>query len=130
MMDGSTDRQRKEARVYDRPDDDTRTGEDAGTSAPAPVFQALTLDIDRYQGLLDDLALLPEQREDLIRALWEIICGFVDLGFRVSPLQQSCGDVDTSIGRAAVAMVSCGDPNTQIKGRTNGAAAPGERTDT
>lgn len=68
---------------------------------PAP---RLEIDVERYQNLLDDPDLDPAQREQILRALWDIIIAFVDLGFGVHPMQQACGqlgETDIEAGNAA-----------------------------
>ncbi|WP_022693135.1 hypothetical protein [Ponticaulis koreensis] len=42
------------------------------------------------QRLLDD-GCSEEQVEEVLAALWEIACAFVDFGFSVHPVQQACG---------------------------------------
>jgi hypothetical protein len=49
---------------------------------------ALTLDVARYEAMLADPALSEAERKAFLEALWEIIVGFVDLGFQIHPLQQ------------------------------------------
>lgn len=55
---------------------------------------ALQVDVTRYQAYLDAPELSPEEREEIIKALWTIISGFVALGFDVHPVQQACGEVE------------------------------------
>jgi hypothetical protein len=57
---------------------------DAATSR-RPV---LTLDVARYEAMLADPALSQAERTAFLETLWEIIVGFVDLGFHIHPLQQ------------------------------------------
>jgi hypothetical protein len=56
--------------------------------AAANQRPALTLDVARYEAMLADPALSEDERKALLEALWEIIVGFVDLGFEIHPLQQ------------------------------------------
>jgi len=49
---------------------------------------ALTLDVARYEAMLADPALSEAERTAFLEVLWEIIVGFVDLGFDIHPLQQ------------------------------------------
>lgn len=54
----------------------------------------LELDVALYQEMLDDPALTDAQKEQIIRALWDIIVAFVDLGYGVHPAQlaqNACG---------------------------------------
>jgi hypothetical protein len=61
----------------------------------------ITVDIERYQALLDDPALTPEQREEFLRALWSIVVTFVELGFGVHPLQEVCGQNSSNTSPSA-----------------------------
>jgi hypothetical protein len=56
--------------------------------AAASRRPALTLDVARYEAMLADPALSEAERTALLEALWEIMVGFVDLGFHIHPLQQ------------------------------------------
>ncbi len=51
---------------------------------------ALTLDYDLYVRYLDDTNLSDAQKKEFIETLWSVIVSFVDLGFGLHPLQQSC----------------------------------------
>jgi hypothetical protein len=57
----------------------------AGAASRRP---ALTLDVARYEAMLADPALSEAERTAFLELLWEIIVGFVDLGFHIHPLQQ------------------------------------------
>jgi hypothetical protein len=52
----------------------------------------MEVDIEEYQALLDDLSLDAKQKADFLAALWSIIVAFVDLGYRVYPVQQAIDD--------------------------------------
>jgi hypothetical protein len=60
---------------------DPPTPQDASHSA-LPKF-----DPARYATHVDDLDLTPAQQEDVLRALWTIMTGFVDMGFGVESVQ-------------------------------------------
>ena len=83
---------------------DTSTITDIPMSTPAKR-RALTLDVDLYQGYLDDPELSEEQKKELIEALWSIIIGFVDLGFSVQ-----AGDTEKSCGQILEANAECSEP--------------------
>ena len=51
--------------------------------APFPDLQA-----DRYKPMLADMDLTDEQADELLRVLWNIMCGFVDLGFGSNSIQR------------------------------------------
>ena len=55
------------------------------------AFQ-IEVDIADYQALLDDLSLDAKQRAEFLAALWSVIVAFVDLGYRVYPVQQAIDD--------------------------------------
>lgn len=61
----------------------------------------LEIDTERYQAYLDDPALTPEQKEEIMGALWTIISAFVELGFDVHPVQQACGKHGTKLDQTA-----------------------------
>ncbi|WP_143534718.1 hypothetical protein [Notoacmeibacter marinus] len=72
-----------------------------GQSGPPPeqTIEArtpptLTIDWDRYAAHLDDWDGTDEEKQEFLETLFAIIAGFVDLGFRLHPLQQ-CEDIDT-----------------------------------
>lgn len=81
---------------------DVKTGDNTGDNTPegrsglAKTFDAsarpvLTVDVAKYQALIDDPNLSEAQKEEFLRALWSIVVTFVDLGFGVLPLQEVCG---------------------------------------
>ena len=72
----------------------------------APVRKSLTLDLSFYEDQLDDPELDEQSREDILIALWTIICCFVDLGYQMEP-EQSCGQIENS---AAAQKIPPGDP--------------------
>ena len=51
----------------------------------------ILVDADRYQAYLDGSDMTDEEKAEFLQALWEIIVGFVELGFGVHPLQEVCG---------------------------------------
>jgi len=75
---------------------DEKNGGTVGESSLAVTFDAsarrgLTIDIKKYEALLDDPSLSEAQKEEFLRALWSIVVTFVELGFGVHPLQEVCG---------------------------------------
>jgi len=63
---------------------------EAGHARPpdgADSRPAVTVDIARYQALLDGEDLTDDQKRQFLETLWQIIVQFVDLGFGVHPLQ-------------------------------------------
>jgi hypothetical protein len=95
---GSATGDRRSLIACDRGADVCGNAEPAGTEdavhepvepvAVASRRPALTLDVARYEAMLADPALSEAERKAFLEALWEIIVGFVDLGFQIHPLQQ------------------------------------------
>ncbi len=52
----------------------------------------LTLDIDYYQGFLDDMDIPADKKRELVETLWGIVVNFVDMGFGVHPVQLASAD--------------------------------------
>lgn len=65
-----------------------------------PGKHSLEIDMERYQTYLDDPALTPDQKTEIIEALWTIITAFVQLGFGVHPTQLACGKPRTELEHA------------------------------
>ncbi|MEW7006732.1 hypothetical protein [Lentilitoribacter sp. EG35] len=58
------------------------------------------LDIDYYQAFLDDVDISDDQKTELVETLWQIVVNFVELGFKVHPLnsvQDSATKDETAI---------------------------------
>ncbi|MEM1285720.1 MAG: hypothetical protein AAGH43_10060 [Pseudomonadota bacterium] len=70
------------------PDSEAKLAPKAG-AGEASKFQALTLDIELYQGCIDDPEMSVADKRELIETLWSIMVSFVDLGFGIHPLQQA-----------------------------------------
>jgi len=72
---------------------DKETGEymGLGASFDASVKPIVTVDVEKYQSLIDDPTLTQVQKEEFLQALWSIMVSFVELGFGVHPLQEVCG---------------------------------------
>lgn len=76
--------------------------------------KAIQIDTAKYQAYLDDPDLSDEQKEQIVKALWQIMMAFVDLGYGISPLQQACGKLaesDDESGNSDSALLSS-DPTT------------------
>lgn len=52
--------------------------------------KGLTIDYQLYEQYLEDSGLSDEQKKEFLNTLWQLVVGFVDLGFGVHPLQQAC----------------------------------------
>lgn len=64
---------------------------DAPTRPTTPAAAnscALTFDAQEYLHFLQDCDWTEDQKHEFIEALWQIIVGFVDMGFDLHPIQQ------------------------------------------
>ena len=52
---------------------------------PKPPARNLTFDVEKYQAMLDVSDITPDQQKAFLEAVWRVVVGFVDLGFRVEP---------------------------------------------
>lgn len=91
-----------------------------GADAPsAPRFKTLEIDTTYYQSLLDAPGHTEAEKEAFIRALWQVVCAFVDLGFQLNPVQNSGGEVarvDSLPDILATDMVELGNTLNAIAG--------------
>lgn len=78
---------------------------DADASRPT-----LSIDWDAYLPYLENEDIPEEQKRELIKTLWAIMVGFVDLGFGLHPVQQVCGEQEKALADAIADMVSCDHP--------------------
>tara|TARA_R110002074_G_scaffold35231_6_gene96327 strand:- start:260 stop:601 length:342 start_codon:yes stop_codon:yes gene_type:complete len=53
----------------------------------------LTIDWERYGRYLDDSDLTDAQKREFLQTLWDIVVSFVDLGFRLNPQTEVCGEI-------------------------------------
>ena len=54
---------------------------------------SVTIDVARYQALLDDEDLSEAQKRAFLETLWSLIVDFVELGFGIHPTQIACGQL-------------------------------------
>lgn len=97
--------------------------DDLAKSFDASARRVLTVDVTKYQALLDDPNLSQAQKEEFLRALWSIVVTFVELGFGVHPLQEVCGqDSEFSFPSAKKAFdqVKSKEPVETIDDRDSG----------
>lgn len=76
------------------------------------ALPALEIDWDRFGRYLEDSGLSEDDKRAYIETLWSIMVSFVDLGFRLSPVGESCGKPALSSADAGLGvggMVECGD---------------------
>lgn len=96
--------------IYNTPD---VLGDTFARASDPNAPKHLEIDVERYQHFLDHLD--ADQRDEALRALWQIIVAFVDLGFGVHPMQQACGQLregaDYATDRTADAVASADQDN-------------------
>ena len=51
----------------------------------------VAVDVEKYQAYLDGTDMTDVEKEEFLQELWQIIIGFVELGFGVHPVQEVCG---------------------------------------
>ncbi len=83
---------------------DLPEGPETGNRLPA-----LVIDWELYGQYLADSDLSEADKRLLIETLWSIMVSFVDLGFRLSPVAESCGLVEAEATKAALPVLGCGD---------------------
>lgn len=82
-----------------------------GIDNPAPASEgirprkALTLDLAAYAPFLESADIPEAEKTALLEALWQVIVGFVDLGFDIHPVQQVCGQNAAQEAKKPPAMV-------------------------
>jgi hypothetical protein len=99
---------------------------------------ALSIDWGLYEHYLEASDLPDDDKRALIETLWSIMVSFVDLGFRISPLQQIggqdiCGEVDpmTALAEKTIRdVVKLEDTNKEIKQTNDGACVPSGKEET
>ena len=75
----------------------------------------ITVDYEKYAHFLEDADLSEDQKREFLQTLWNIIVGFIDLGFGVHPAQQAqnpCGQLAENLPLSALTApdkVKCPD---------------------
>ena len=81
---------------------DTNNHELPGAALPPPIeadangFAPLQFDPAPYRAHVADLGLDADHEVELLRTLWAIMSSFVDLGFRIHPVQQALSARDVT----------------------------------
>ena len=57
-------------------------------TTPAPRL-ALTLDLERYLGQLEDWDISERQKTEFIASLWGVLLNFAELGYEIHPAQEA-----------------------------------------
>jgi len=60
---------------------------DAISALNSEAFAPLAFDPDKFRSFLGDTTPNPQQQDELLKDLWVILVGFVDLGFGLHPIQ-------------------------------------------
>lgn len=74
-------------------------------SEVTPPRLALTLDMEKYLGQLEDWDISEEQKEQFIAALWSLLVSIAEIGFEIHPVQQAqkpCGKLKNNLPNAAL----------------------------
>ena len=89
---------------------------DTTTEDAKPDRPILHIDFALYESHLKDSDLSEAEKQAFLESLWDIIVGFVDLGFGVHPLQQACEqELDlSSLMATDVISSKKGYPKTQF----------------
>lgn len=96
--------------------------------APAPGgFPALVFDPAPYMEFLDDPELGEDQKVLLLGALWAVIADFINLGFRIHPVQQAIAErANCALASDSPGMVGCKD-HFRKNSKNGRAVADGKR---
>lgn len=66
----------------------------------ASAKRIVSVDVMKYEKYLEGSGLSAEQKEECLRAAWAFMMAFVELGFKVHPLQEVCGKDKEVLDRA------------------------------
>ncbi|MEM8761142.1 MAG: hypothetical protein AAGE83_12615 [Pseudomonadota bacterium] len=55
--------------------------------------KVLEVDLDQFQHRLDSAGMTEARRSEYLQLVWSIVLQFVDLGYQLHPVQQSCGQL-------------------------------------
>ena len=72
----------------------------------------LTIDWDRYGAYLEDSDLSDDQKREFLQTLWDIVVGFVDLGFNLNSQAEVCGEIADLPGILTVSYTHLTLPTT------------------
>ncbi len=73
---------------------------DASNDAAATSAKLETFTPDDYRHHLDDSGMTKAEQDELLSALWKIMCGFVDLGWNVDAVSLVLGPASPSANDA------------------------------
>ena len=60
------------------------------TQADDTSYRTLTLDVERYQAMLDTPGLSDQEQAAMVETLWQLVVGFIDLDFQIV-VENNCG---------------------------------------
>ncbi|MEL6486354.1 MAG: hypothetical protein AAFQ13_04320 [Pseudomonadota bacterium] len=60
-----------------------------GSQDVSKQAKRIEVDVAKYQAMLDNSDVAESVKEQFIRDLWSVICGWVELGYQVSPAQDA-----------------------------------------
>ena len=99
-----------EAKIVDTAHSETTNQPDSISKNGLP---ALSIDWELYGQYLDDSDLSEAGKRACIQALWSIMVGFVDMGFRLAPVPDVCERIlstNTTDGKSGAKPVSSRRP--------------------
>ncbi|MEM9763561.1 MAG: hypothetical protein AAF968_13810 [Pseudomonadota bacterium] len=86
--------------------------------------KVLEVDLDQFQHALDSVDMTDDEKAEYLQLVWSIVLQFVDLGYLLHPVQQSCGQLcqtDADGVPAVPDAVECAEPSNR---RPTPSAAP------
>lgn len=72
----------------------------------------LTIEWEAYLPLLESADISEDDKRMLIQNLWAIMTAFVDLGFDMHPVSQTCGEDAASLSDVLADMLTCENTDT------------------
>lgn len=71
-----------------------------------PIRPSLSVDWEVYAAMLKDSDMPLDQQQELIETLWSIVLMFVDLGYDLHPIPQTCGEDEEALNQDSTDLVS------------------------
>ena len=91
---------------------------------------ALTIDWQLYEHYLEESDLSDDDKRLFIETLWSIMVSFVDLGFRISPVEEICGEIDPLAALAEKSVrdvIQLEDTNKKFNEAADGTIVPSKK---
>ena len=85
----------------------------------------LTIDVSLYEHYLDDSDMSDAEKNEFIQTMWNLVCEFVMIGFKIHPIQQGyqeCGKdekQDTAPHALSLDVIKSLDPDILDIKKTN-----------